>query len=667
MSAIAGIYNISEEPVSREHSLGMMKALQKFPADDVQIWQKQNIFLGCHAQWITPESVGEQLPYYDYERQLSITADAIIDNRLELFQKLQIDEDEGEIIPDSQLILLAYYKWGKETPKHLIGDFAFMIWDEKRKRLFGARDFSGARTLYFFHKNQRFAFCTVMQPLLALPYIEKCINEQWLAEYLAIPNMIDVVDSSITVIENIQQVPPSHSISVEDGKIIISKYNTLISVKDVSYKKDEDYVEAFKEVFQTAVNSRLRTFHSVGTQLSGGLDSGAVTSFAAKSLQKVNKQLYTYSYIPENDFIDWTPSHRMADEQDYIKSTVKYAGNIEDHYLRFEGRSSISEIDEWLEIMEMPYKFFENSLWLKGIYAEAKHQGIGVLLNGARGNFSISWGPALDYYGLLLKKMKWPRLRDELQRYSLKTGITNKSRLLSVIGKKAFPLMNRLGQPQEVYQLPMLINPEFAKEYKVFNKLQQNGIDMDGASKYNIYEIRKRHFEKEFMWNSTGTSGTKLSLRYGVWNRDPTNDIRVIRFCLSLPEDQFVKDGLDRALIRRATEGFLPDRVRLNQKVRGIQGADWIHRSTPSWDSFLEELKQLVKDPIVSNFLNIEMLETAIPKVQEGPRPEYAFDPELRVLMRALIVYRFLKSFYLEGGDIYAKRMAKTNVGSVRH
>lgn len=71
-----------------------MKAFEKFPADDIQTWHKDNIFLGCHAQWITPESIGEQLPFYDYQRQIAITADAIIDNREELFERLQIDRED---------------------------------------------------------------------------------------------------------------------------------------------------------------------------------------------------------------------------------------------------------------------------------------------------------------------------------------------------------------------------------------------------------------------------------------------------------------------------------------------------------------------------------------------------------------------------------------------
>ena len=62
---------------------------------------------------------------------------------------------------DNQLILLAYIKWGEDTPKYLIGDFAFMIWDEGKQEFFGARDFSGSRTLYYYFSDQKFAFCTI--------------------------------------------------------------------------------------------------------------------------------------------------------------------------------------------------------------------------------------------------------------------------------------------------------------------------------------------------------------------------------------------------------------------------------------------------------------------------------------------------------------------------
>ena len=90
MSAIAGIYHLNEEPVNLQHGQILMKLYRNILLIVFKHGIHESIFLGCHAQWITPESVGEQLPFYDYERQCAITADAIIDNRKELFEKLQV-------------------------------------------------------------------------------------------------------------------------------------------------------------------------------------------------------------------------------------------------------------------------------------------------------------------------------------------------------------------------------------------------------------------------------------------------------------------------------------------------------------------------------------------------------------------------------------------------
>ncbi|MCM3735025.1 lasso peptide isopeptide bond-forming cyclase [Bacillus cytotoxicus] len=643
MSAITGIFHFNDGPISIERGRELMKGLQKYPADDVQIWHKDHIFLGCHAQWITPESIGEQLPFYDSERKLAITADAIIDNREELFESLQVDYADRKRMTDSELILLTYQKWQEEAPKHLIGDFAFMIWDERNRKLFGARDFSGSRTLYFYRDQQRFAFCTLIKPLFSLPYIEKRLNEQWLAEFLAIPVNFESVDPSLTVYKHIEQIPPSHTILVTEERVILSRYCTLVAGDKLRLKSNEEYEEAFREVYQRAIKARLRTHHQVGAHLSGGLDSGSVVSFAARDLCAEKKKLYTFSYVPIEGFVDWTHRGRVADERPFIQSTVQHVGNIKDHYLDFSERSPLSEIDDWLETLEMPYKFFENTFWLKGVYEEAKKNGIGVLLSGQRGNWTVSWGPFLDYQVMLLKRLQWMRFFRELHLYSRNIGV-KKSRVFEVVRKKAFPYLNRIFSPGEEYIFPVIINPQFAKKMNVVEKLKEHGIDMTGVSITNAYDMKKQQFEQLYYWSINGTYETKLSLRNSLWNRDPTNDLRMIQFCLSVPEEQYVQNGLDRSLIRRATKGYLPDKVRLNQRVRGVQGADGVCRMASSWNQFIEELQQLSRDPIISDILNVEVIKTAIIKIQQGPRPEYAFDLDFRILMRSLIVYRFIKN-----------------------
>jgi asparagine synthase (glutamine-hydrolysing) len=647
MSAIAGIYQFNKDPLKSEQTNNLMKAFQSYPSNNIHAWTDQDIFLGCHAQWITPESIGEQLPYYDYEKKLAITADAIIDNRNELFDRLQVDRAIRKTMPDSQLILLAYYKWGEEVPKHLIGDFAFMIWDEKERKLFGARDFSGARTLYFYNDQFRFAFSTTIEPLFTLPYIDKELNEEWLAEFLAIPNMVESVDTHSTVYQTIKQIPPSHSITVMDNSINITRYCTIMVKEKIKLKSNEEYEEAFSEVFNEAVTSRLRTHGEVGAHLSGGLDSGTVGSFAARALKKENKRLHTFSYVPEDSFIDWTPKYYTPDERPFIKETVNHVGNINDQYLSFEGKSPYSEVDDFLQLMEMPYKFFENAFWLKGINEEANNQGIKILLSGARGNHSISWGSwklTMDYYASLLKSLKWMILNRELNEYC-KNFNTGKSVMLPIVAKHSFPLISSiLSKNIQQHQFPMLINPLLAQRTKVYNKLQEYGMDATGATTRDLNEHRINHYNQLYAWNKSGTATTKLSLRYSMWDRDPTNDLRVIRFCLALPDEQYVQNGMERSFIRRATKNILPDKVRLNHHTRGLQGADTIQRMSSSWNTFLEELQQLTCNPLVSEILNIEVIKNAMLKVRDLPSPEFVFDDEFKILTRSLIVYRFLKN-----------------------
>lgn len=648
MSAIAGVYQFNNNSINHDQINSMMNALQQFPSNSSRVLVKNHLFMGCHAQWITHESVGEVLPFYDSDKKLAITADAIIDNRHELFERLGVESNNRKNMSDSELILLTYEKWHENSPKYLIGDFAFVIWDEKNETLFGARDFSGGRTLYFCHTEEKFTFCSTIKPLLLNNYPRR-MNEQWLAEFLAISGMVDTVNTSNTPYKGINQLEPSHSFTLRRGKISIHQYCILDHFKPIRFKKDSDYIEAFRDVFQEAVSSRLRTHKKVGVQLSGGLDSGSIAAFASRKLLENGKKLHTYSYVPPEDFVDFTPRYLMPDETPLIKETVNFVGNIDDKYLSFEGRDSYSEIDSFLDVMEMPYKFFENSFWLKGMFEEAAKDGVGILLNGGRGNITISWGSTIEYYSLLFKKMKWIKLMKELHMYSINVGGSRYRRLPNII-KEALPVFNKKGINRSAFEMPSILNEELAASTDVYGTLKEHGIGDNGwFLDNNVFKQRKTHFQEVFHWNASNTLSSKLSYRYGLWKRDPTNDLRVIRYCLSLPEEQYVQNGFDRALIRNATSSYLPDSIRLNQSVRGVQGADWVQRMQNQWNSLVSEVNSMLSDPITSYLFNFDTLKYSAEKLHYGPQPEKAINPYYKTIMRSLIVYKFIKNNSFEG------------------
>lgn len=641
MSALVGIIQSCDQAGSyQEVGRLMMQALEQYPSDDIGTWSDEFVFLGCHNQWVTPQSVDEKLPVYNERYELAITSDAIIDNRDELFHLLQIDREKCDQITDSDLILAAYRKWGADTPKYLIGDYAFIIWDPQKRMLFGARDLFGTRTLYYYDDPEKIAFCTIVSPLFAVPGIRKQLHEEWFAEYLAIPTMLDSTSIVTTAYRQIKQIPPAHFFTVKNGKISVTSFGTPLPEKKLKLAFNEEYEEAFVEVFEKAVASRLRTHRKAGATLSGGLDSGMVAGMAARLQARHGQPLHTFSAIPVPDFVDWTSASRLADERPLIKETVDFVGNMSENHFAFFGKNPYSELDEWLDILQFPYKNFENSHWVKGMYEEAAKQGIGVLLTGAAGNFSVSWGSAAEYYVHLLRKLHWIRFYRELRQYSRHMNMGRLS-LTKRLGKFAFlnPTNRTIGQ----MNIPSMISQDFAKKTNVFEQFSDKDIGLD--SKVSMFNERESFFLNLAAQHMRGSSCTKLSLKYSLWERDPCSDSRVVKFCLSLPLDQFVQNGRDRSLIRRASKLYLPDSVRLNQRTRGVQGADWLHRTLPMWGLIINELRELLEDKSASAYFNLPFLTQTLEKYGNSPKPEQAFDSDIRYLMRILIAYRFLKRF----------------------
>ncbi|MGB5686284.1 MAG: hypothetical protein WBM35_10750, partial [Candidatus Electrothrix sp.] len=182
MSAICGRYNTSKKKSPPYHLQDMMSALDHYGYDGKGTWIDQYIALGHLATHISPESLTENQPivFQDYV----ITADARLDNRDELCNKLDVSSAAQFTISDEKLILQAYQKWGLDTPCHLLGDFAFALWDSKEKHLFCARDYPGVRPFYYHAGPKHFTFASDIHGLLSLPDISQEFDEVFLSAYL---------------------------------------------------------------------------------------------------------------------------------------------------------------------------------------------------------------------------------------------------------------------------------------------------------------------------------------------------------------------------------------------------------------------------------------------------------------------------------------------------
>jgi asparagine synthase (glutamine-hydrolysing) len=164
-----------------------------------------------------PESLQEELPLATQSGALVITADARIDNRNELIEALHLRHRPSGHIPDSQFILAAYENWGERCPEHLLGDFAFAIWDRRAQALFVVYAIIfGVKPLYYFYRpRQAFACASEIKALLCLPRVPCHLNELRVADYLV--RIFE--DKAITFYKDTFRLPAGHSMTVGNAGI----------------------------------------------------------------------------------------------------------------------------------------------------------------------------------------------------------------------------------------------------------------------------------------------------------------------------------------------------------------------------------------------------------------------------------------------------------------
>lgn len=646
MSAICGIYHCDGRAILPEDATSLMGGFSVYTADSVGSWQGEQIFLGCHAQYITPESMRENLPYHDKSFELAITADAIIDNRTELFDKLAIQPSSRNDVTDSQLILHAYQKWGHKCPEYLIGDFAFVIWDGKRQELFCAVDHTGTRSFYYYRSTGLFAFSTLINPLFALPEITKKHSETWIADFLAMPCVMHQLDPELTLYQDIFLLPAGHHLTVRPDRMVKQVYWKAKTKPKIKLKSDTEYEAALLDVLSEAVRCRLRSVRPVAVMMSGGLDSTSVACLAARELAQKGQRLLAFTAVPMSGYRDWLPVGNLADESAYVEAVREYVGNIDVVYCRSEGKHPLSDTERILATLEQPYKIFENMYWNDSILAAARERNIGVVLNGGAGNLTVSWGSLEPYLLYLFRTGRWNSLFREVK--PVLKGKRHPLRILRQLMVMLLPyevqkIIYQIREPDRLKTIMSLspINPDFAHDASVEKRFRRFGYDPLFIDHLDSRESRVKMLGPD-LFSHMGPINTKLDMAYGMIERDPTMDKRVIEFCLSVPEQQFIRDGNYRYLLRRAMAGLLPEKVRLNTSERGLQSADWAQRIQPLWPAILAEIEDIGTLENERKYLNLEKIKNALDEIHDI-KDNAPSSAGLRMLIRSLIFSRFMR------------------------
>ena len=642
MSAIFGRYSFDDRPVHPATLRSMQEAMAYWGPDGDGLWSEGPVGLGCLRRVNTPESVGEILPWVCPDSGDVITASARLDNRDELLKALSIPHPDRANLPDSHVIFAAYHRWGRQCVDRLVGDWVFAIWNARERCLFIARDHHGNTGLYYHVDSRRFTFASSLKGLLALPEVSRRPNQRKMVEILVSWPLM----GPQSCYEGIFHLPPAHAMTVAAAGMKVERYWYLEHTPDLRLRNDEEYLEAFLEVYAEAVRCRLRCSAPVGVTLSGGLDSGSVAALAAAELAQQGRRLPAYSSVPVVDTEPLVAARLFGDETPYIEATARLAGNIDVNYITAEAVSPLEGVERSLSIHDQPLHAAGNMFWISALLAEAQRNGLGALLTGQMGNGTVSWSGGVQPSALdSLAKLQWGAFGRKLKAWQEMTGRSLWSAVRSQVVRPLLRHVTKSGPPAEpprdAWRKYSAINLGLARELDITGQMERQGHDPTFTPKRDANEARM--FLLKPGRSTVGHFYHEVGAAYGLEVRDPTADRRVMSFCWSIPQSQYARDGRDRMLIRRAMEGYLPDEVRWNRH-KGAQAADIGQRVLDHRDEIGKALARVERSDLARHYLDLQRMRGVFESVQQGidPGNNSQCGP---ILLRGLAVGLFLLRF----------------------
>lgn len=634
MSGIAAILNLEGSTVPQSEIERMASVLKLYGPDRQKTLTRGNAaFLFC-LQHLTPEDLFERQPLIFAER-IVLLFDGRIDNRSELIETLGIAANELGSMPDGLIALRLFDRWGERAFERILGDFAIIIVDLFDGQIICARDQMGLRVLHYHRSDKWFSVATVPEALHALSWVPKVLNNDKVGDTLVQRGL----NAETTYYREISRVPPGGIVRLHGTSFSTDQFWNPKNIADVRFKNDRQYVEAFQELLHSAVKSRLRCYRAPCATITGGLDSSSVAVIAADMLAAKGEKLNTFTAVPEAGFFRDELPGNYFDETPYVRQIAEANPNLIPHFLAPSMGPILEQIAEQIRLGDSPSGAIMNGLWVMDICAAARSAGHNVMLVGEMGNITMSYhGRGL--FAELLRRGRWLRLYREIEA----SGYQRKKML-----RHAFlpfvpaPLFRRYKQWRRRGRPPWhgaLINSEFAARSGILDRAARENAPFDVTGGRDSKLSRIHDLE---CYSDTADWYVKLRAHFGIDCRAPALDRRLVEFCIGIPTDQYLHEGSDRWLIRRAMRGRLPDCV-LYKKKYGFQAADWFPRLTRERYNIAEEVKRLAANVDVASIIDMESLIAILDNWPECEPPQYSKEQgRLRMVPQAIGVAYFIE------------------------
>jgi asparagine synthase (glutamine-hydrolysing) len=603
MSAIGCIFNFNNRPFDRDDDLrdlaALWHALRRWGPDGGHVVISGSAGFCYQGFHTNRESRFERQPLAARDGSV-LAADIRIDNRSEIFEAIHDVSGINRNSPDSEYAMASQQQWGRMFPRHIVGEYAMIVYEPLSRSVRLYRDHVGARPLYYHVTRNRLIVASQLAPLIDLFGISRDLNEEYIGGCMSRGPIV-----GLTPYKHIHAVKPAHILTVtQDGRLTEERYWQLDPGKEIRLRNDEEYEEAFRHHVWQAVQAPLRSERPVMMELSGGLDSSTIACVADHIVREGGSQtsrLETVSYV-----YDESPT---SDERKFIQC-------VESH----RGRRGIYVRDEDCTLLPPPEQELDVVTPNPVLYAFGYHAalcelmsetGARVLLTGVGGDqvLGSSYDPYPELADLLV-------LREPValhRRLRLWSETLNKPYLSLLWQKTVVPTLPQSVQPwcrpPVAKRVPSWFNAAFLARARV----REQELPPNDPFGFQLPSGRDRAISYlSVIKNVSACHRRELTC---LDSAHPFMHRPLVEFLQAIPFEQLLRPGENRSLMRRALRDVLPEKI-ARRKTKGHPNEGLYRAIAREWPM----LRSLFADARVCayGFMDSDSLLAAVDRAKHG-------------------------------------------------
>ena len=521
---------------------------------------------------------------------LWITYNGEVYNYVELREELAGLGHHFRTQTDTEVILAAYRKWGRDCLSRFNGMFAFVLFDAPRRCMFAARDRFGVKPLYYWRSPAGLiAFASEIKQFSVLPGWNPRLNGQRAYDFV---NWALCDHTDETMFEGVFQLRGGEAVEIDvsggrppaagrGGKLPTYRWYDL---KPRPFSGTfEDAAAEFRQLLTDSVRLRLRADVPIGSCLSGGLDSSSIVCVMNGLLHEQDASALQKTFSACSDV-------KRFDEREYIEAVVRHTGT-DAHYVYPRIERLFDLLDDITWHQDEP--FGSTSIYAQWhVFRLAAEAKVKVMLDGQGADEQLAGyhNYFAPHFGHLLRRLRWAALWHELQAtsrlhgYSVIWGV--KQALNNVLPEALRQPLRRLaGKPGA--SVPWLDLARLGAEPR------DPFLEAGAAKAKTVQAMSRSQFAATSLpmllhWED------RDSMAHSVEARVPFLDYRLVEFVLGLPDEHKISGGQTKRVLRAGMNGILPERVRNRVDKLGFVTPEevWVREQNP--DLFRRALRETV-------------------------------------------------------------------------